>query len=169
MVHLSKRQPEPTPESLVKPNTPPVQPPPDDNADQAKQALSKELDHFLVLWIQVYSKNNLNDYVPLYADHIDYQYVDGREASRQEVINDIAKNVNRWPNRNYTVRGNNFKWGNQGDNATLSFILDYNYTDGNNRRAIGSTSVDMTLRRSNGSWAIIRFREDVNRVRTDKK
>ncbi|MCB1131045.1 MAG: hypothetical protein KDN05_07945 [Verrucomicrobiae bacterium] len=121
------------------------------------------------MWINTNGRNNLEAYAGLLDTQVDYEYVKGRLASRNEVLNDFEKNIKRWPIRSYSVKGNQFTWADLGDKATISFSMDYHYSDLSGRQAKGVTNINLLVRRSGGGWVISSYKETVDRKRNDKK
>jgi serine/threonine protein kinase len=147
----------------------PSAPPATKSETEKRAALVDELKETLNAWILANGQNDRQPYARILDDFIDYQYVNGRRATRNEVLVDFEKNTTRWPIRSYSVRDNKFTWKDNGDKCEIGFSMDYNYSDHSGRRAIGITDISMDVRRSNSGWVICRFKEAVRRVRNDKK
>ena len=131
--------------------------------------LGTELAGVLKAWILANGQNNIGAYAALLDEHVDYEYVKGRPATRNEVLADFGKNISRWPNRTYEVRDDKFTWTDHDDRATLNFSMDYHYADNAGRQAKGTTDVSIAVRKASGGWVICRFNESVQRKRNDKK
>jgi serine/threonine protein kinase len=131
--------------------------------------LGTELAGVLNAWILANGKNNIDAYAALLDGHMDYEYVKGRLATRDEVITDFGKNITRWPNRTYEVRDDKFTWTDHDDRATINFSMDYHYSDNVGKQAKGTTDVSIAVRKAPGGWVICGFNESVQRKRNDKK
>jgi serine/threonine protein kinase len=131
--------------------------------------LGSELAGVLKAWILANGQNNTGAYADLLDGHVDYEYVNGRLATRNEVLTDFGKNITRWPNRTYKVRDDKFTWTDHDDRATINFSMDYHYSDNVGKQAKGTTDVSIDVRKTPGGWVICRFSESVQRKRNDKK
>jgi serine/threonine protein kinase len=158
-VHLVGRaQPQPVVPVIVAPLPNPAQPLP----KTQKEILENELNLFLRNWIAACTQNNLDNYKPLYDDSVDYQYPKEHIASRNEVIADIKKNVDKWPHREISVRDHRFNWGEHGDRVSMGFTYDYTYSGYRNKTIRGSSDINLLVRRSSEGWVITQFREAVH-------
>lgn len=136
---------------------------------QRPDDLGKEMAEMLKAWILANSQNNINAYADLLDEFVDYEYVKGCLATRDKVLMDFGKNINRWPIRTYHIRDDKFTWKDHGKRATINFSMDYQYADNAGRQAKGTTDVSIDVRRTSRGWVICRFNESVHRKRNDKK
>jgi hypothetical protein len=140
-----------------------------ETAPERPADLGSELAGVLKAWIMANGQNNIGAYAALLDEHVDYEYVKGRLATRNEVLTDFGKNITRWPNRTYKVRDDKFTWMDHDDRATINFSMDYHYADNAGKQAKGTTDVSIDARKTPGGWVICRFSESVQRKRNDKK
>lgn len=130
-----------------------------------KAVAKKELEQFLNTWLRAYVDNALDVSADLYANLVDYQYVEGRMATRNEVKADKASLIKRWPFRTYNIRNNSSDcdWESNGAHVTLRFVADYSYSNQQGSSVSGWTQVRMDVHLSNRAWVIVGFHETVHR------
>lgn len=54
-------------------------------------------------YVECRQNGYVNVLAGMFADQVDYQYVKGKIASREEVVMDIAAGFQKWPERNYSL------------------------------------------------------------------
>lgn len=138
-----------------------------ENVSRESKPKERKEEVSILDWVNIYvatSESNVSaDHEELWADVSDYQYIKGGRAQRHQVISSIQQNIKKWPIRRTSLVKGSLHGENNGDTAVISFQMDYFYRGSNGKTTSGSTLVDMTIKRIEKTYQIIKWRERVAR------
>ncbi|MGB0992439.1 MAG: protein kinase domain-containing protein [Akkermansiaceae bacterium] len=133
--------------------------------DVAMEELRRELGAFSKSYYELLPNNNTNAVKGIYANQVDYQWVNGRMAARDEVMRSFRDNIERWPFRKYSLRERTKFTVLNVDKTRISmeFFYSYTYSDEKNNSASGRAHDTLTISKIGGKWLITRWRQSVQR------
>ncbi|MDA8876446.1 hypothetical protein N9H94_03350 [Akkermansiaceae bacterium] len=138
-----------------------------ENVSRESKPKERKEEVSILDWVNIYvatSESNVSaDHEELWADVSDYQYIKGGRAQRHQVISSIQQNIKKWPIRRISLVKGSLHGENNGDTAVISFQMDYFYRGSNGKTTSGNTLVDMTIKRIEKTYQIIKWRERVAR------
>lgn len=136
--------------------------PPDLSAEVLSTPADSRCSYSPLDYIQSRQYGYVNILSALFADYVDYAYIENRKASKEEVLKDIIKGFQKWVKRSYNL----LAVGKKGNIVEVIYSFELTKPDASNRNQVfiepicGYTKETWTL---NEQGRIVRWREAVSK------